>query len=479
MKKSIFKKYFALTAVIIFISFTVFGAVLIGFSRNLWLKDKNKLLVDNVHAIADMSADSVGTWNFRDNLGRTVGTISKIIGEDIFICDDKGNMIVYNVALKDNLKKSNTISQAIVTSVMADKDDEYKEMGTLGGVYNKSYYIVAVPLVVNGQSIGAVFAAVPVASLLTYLGEILRMVLISALLAIILSFMAVYIATMKLTKPLLAMAEASKRMAKGDFLTRITVSSQDEVGELATAFNNMTQSLASLEQMRRSFISNVSHELKTPMTTIAGFIDGILDGTISEINEKRYLMIVSEEVKRLSRLVNSMLVLAKLEQGETSIKLTEFNITDTVVRALLSFEQKIDEKEIEIKGIEHADTIKLFADIDLIHQVVYNLIDNAIKFTPQKGTIEISVENRNSDAAVIIKNSGEGISARELSNIFERFYKTDRSRGVDKTGLGLGLYIVKTIIDIHGGKIIARSIEGEYTEFEFIIPKGLGQHERI
>ena len=228
MKKSIFKKYFTLTAAIIFISFTVFGAVLMVFSRNLWLKDKNKLLVDNVHAIADISADSVGTWNFRENLGRTVGTISKIIGADIFICDEKGNMIVYNVALKDNLNYNNVISQVIVSSVISNKDKEYKEMGRLGSVYNKSYYIVAVPLFVNDQAIGAVFAAVPVASLTTYLGEILRMVLISALLAIILSFMAVYIATMRLTKPLLAMPEASKRMQKGDFLTAITVTSHDE-----------------------------------------------------------------------------------------------------------------------------------------------------------------------------------------------------------------------------------------------------------
>lgn len=207
------------------------------------------------------------------------------------------------------------------------------------------------------------------------------------------------------------------------------------------------------------------------MTTIGGFIDGILDGTIDDEHRDYYLGIVSEEIKRLSRVVTSMMNLAKLEAGETKIKPKDFDLSELITRTILVFEHRVEDKSLEIRGLDGLEQVHVVADIDMIHQVVYNLIDNAVKFTPPQGYIEFGIKEDDKEVEVSIKNSGQGIPARQLPNIFERFYKADRSRGMDKNGTGLGLYIVKTIIDLHGGHITAESIEGVYTEFKFNLPK--------
>ncbi|MBQ6600175.1 MAG: GHKL domain-containing protein, partial [Clostridia bacterium] len=224
------------------------------------------------------------------------------------------------------------------------------------------------------------------------------------------------------------------------------------------------------EKSRRSFIANVSHELKTPMTSIGGFIDGILDGTIPPEDEKKYLGIVSNEVKRLSRMVVSMLNLSKIEAGEVSINPTEYDISKQLFDTLLSFEKRIDKGRINIEGFEDMGFVAVKADRDLLQQVIYNLIDNAVKFTPENGTISLRAENDREKTTVIIRNSGAGVSKEEISRIFERFYKVDKSRSYDTKGVGLGLYIVKTIINMHDGEIYADSELGEYTEFRFVIP---------
>ena len=234
--------------------------------------------------------------------------------------------------------------------------------------------------------------------------------------------------------------------------------------------NSMAQSLSALEYSRRSFVANVSHELKTPMTTIGGFIDGILDGTISQDEEERYLKIVSNEVKRLARLVSSMLNLSKIEAGELSLNLKKVDISKLIFSTLLSFEQLINNKSIDIRGLDTMDSIKVNADEGLLGQVLYNLIDNAVKFTEEGGYIDVRTEKSHDITTVTIRNSGAGVPADEIERIFERFYKVDKSRGLDTKSTGLGLYIVKSIVEMHGGTVEASSELGKYTQFKFTIP---------
>ena len=251
-----------------------------------------------------------------------------------------------------------------------------------------------------------------------------------------------------------------------------------KVSELAEAFNNMSTDLANLETSRRTFIANVSHELKTPMTSIIGFVDGILDGTIEKENHEYYLKIVSSEAKRLSRIVRSMLSIERIEAGEQKISPTVFDINDVVCKTLFSFEGKIEEKNLEIKGLDLDEKFYVEADEDLIYQVVYNLIDNAVKFANENGAITINYLAQNQTTFVGIRNSGEGLSKEECQKIFERFYKTDRSRTKDKNGFGLGLHIVKSIVNLHGGNIFVNSEENKYTEFVFSLTTGKKQKKQ-
>ena len=234
--------------------------------------------------------------------------------------------------------------------------------------------------------------------------------------------------------------------------------------------NKMAYELKIDDEAQKSFIANVSHELKTPMTSIGGFVDGILDGTIPPEEEKKYLTIVSNEVRRLSRMVVSMLNISKIEAGEIQLAATKYDVSKQIFETLLLFEQKIEEKHIEIDGFEEMHGVMIEADRDMLHQVIYNLFDNAVKFTPENGRITVSAVSSEEATTVSIRNSGAGVSEEEISRIFERFYKVDKSRSFDTKGVGLGLYIVKTIVNMHDGEITASSKQGEYTEFSFEIP---------
>jgi len=351
---------------------------------------------------------------------------------------------------------------------------EYFELGNLGGRYNDKYYTVGVPLYDgNNNVIGTVFASSPASLLQDLLGDLVKMFIICALVPVVLLFIMVYAISYRLTKPLRLMSEASRSMSKGDFSKRIPVNGDDEINELAVAFNQMTNSLVQLEGMRRSFIANVSHELKTPMTTIEGFVEGIIDGTIEPEKQNHYLTIVSEETKRLSRLVQSMLSLAKLESGEMKIKLEPADFADIIYTTVIAQEQRIEKKILKIEGLDKIEETIVNIDSDLFHQVIYNLVDNAVKFTDENGYIRFSLEKvDNNNISFKIRNSGEGIMSKDLPFVFDRFYKADKARSAVKDSTGLGLYIVKTIVNIHNGKITARSLYGEYTEFEIVLPIG-------
>ena len=241
------------------------------------------------------------------------------------------------------------------------------------------------------------------------------------------------------------------------------------MGELAEAFNAMADSLARSEQRRSEFVANVSHELKTPMTTIAGFADGILDGTIPPEKEKEYLKIISSETRRLSRLVRSMLDLSRLQSDERLAQ-QQFDVSETLVRTLVSLESKVNGKALEVDTQLPDEPVQVWGDQDAITQVCYNLLDNAIKFSRQGGTLGISVTTKGAKAYVSIRDEGETIPPEEVSLIFDRFHKTDHSRSEDRDGVGLGLYIVKTILNSHKENITCESQDGK-TTFTFTLTR--------
>ena len=271
--------------------------------------------------------------------------------------------------------------------------------------------------------------------------------------------------------PIVKMTELTQQYAKGDFSQRIKVRGNDEIATLAQNFNEMASSLENSESSMSSFVANISHELKTPMTSIAGYIDGILDGTIPEQDRTKYLQQVSREVKRLAKLSVAMLQLSKIQSGSGKPIFAKTDITKITMQILFSFEELINSKKIDVIGLDKLKSEYAFVDERFIYQAIYNLVDNAVKFTNEGGYIETSVYTEGENVYFIIKNSGDGVNGEELTRIFERFYKVDKSRSQDTKSSGLGLNLVKTIIEMHGGKIHATSKLGEYTQFKFYIPK--------
>lgn len=476
MHNTIFKRYLKITMIIVVLSFILLGSTMMAFFTQYWGTEKIALLRQNAASVADLTSrvasyesDALGLDHVLLTL--SVENYSKNMEADIFITDMEGEILIgsfYSSKRSEGGRISPEVMARIEKGFNESKD-------TLGGFYDQRYYSVSVPFFSakdeNQTPIGMIFAATNASVFSNFRMEILEIFLIAALLVLALTFCVVGFFSYSLVKPLRQMSVAVKRFGSGDLSMRVPVDTQDEIGQLAHSINEMANSLSNSEIMRRSFVANVSHELKTPMTTISGFIDGILDGTIPPEQRDKYLKIVSDEVKRLSRLVKSMLDLSRIDSGEMRINPTCFNLTKTIVTTLLTFERSIEEKAVEIRGLEELGDQIIYGDQDLLHQVLYNLIENAVKFTNNDGYIQFRVIDGIDRTCIQIENSGAGIDAEELPMVFERFYKTDKSRSKDKNGMGLGLYIVRTIIKLHGGDITVESEAGSYCRFEFYIPK--------
>lgn len=476
-RRTLFSKYLQISLAIVLVSFLILGVMLVFFVARYSENDKRELLTENAHSVADLISDSSTLVNNNLILGQSnflqtvMSTISKSINASIFITNNTGLTQLCSEGancVHDRAKIPDSIMKSALTG-------EYFETSNLGGIYKNNYYTVGVPIIVNsnGQNIavGVAFVSSEASSISDFTANITKIFFFAAIATFAIVFCMVGLYTYNMVRPLRQMAQAAKSFGAGDFSSRVPVTSQDEIGQLAIAFNNMADSLATSEGTRRSFIANVSHELKTPMTTIAGFIDGILDGTIPPERQGYYLNIVSTEVRRLSRLVQSMLALSRIGSGELRMNKQRFDLTNILISTLLTFEQKIGDRNIRVEGLEEADTIFVDGDPDMIHQVVYNLIENAVKFTNEGGYIRISLSDAPDRTTLEIRNSGQGIQPDELPHIFERFYKTDKSRSKDKNGMGLGLYIVKTILRLHGGDITAASETGSYCSFTLWLPK--------
>ncbi len=469
MRLKIFKKYFVTTSVISLSGILVLVICLGFFVRNYLESEKKKTLLENCTAVAGYVAAIEGAGDF----GGRISAIMNITGHSsdatYFVVDEKGGIIACGCdewSQQHGCEHSEwQIDDKILKSAAQNEVYRFGSLQEGGGIN----YITAVPL--SGGIRGAVFGISPSYTMRQLMRNMYRAFSFSAVISMAVLFVALYVMTLRLTRPMRMMSLAAQSITRGDFTMRIPVYGDDEISELSKSFNNMTDSLSRLENMRRSFIGNVSHELRTPMTTIGGFIDGILDGTIPEDQQDKYLRIISDEVKRLTRVVQSMLSLAKLESGEQQVKREKFDLSQVVLDIAISQEKRIEEGKIDIRGLEEIQGVWLEADRDLIYQVIFNLVDNAVKFTPENGYINFAVaQNADGGCSFKIRNSGDGIEEKDLPFVFERFYKTDRSRSDNKESSGIGLYIVRTIVSIHGGAVTVRSTPGEYAEFEVVLP---------
>ncbi len=482
-KSGILRKYFFRSAWIVVSGFIALCFIMMFFIGSQWWDEKNVSLNRNINNISE-TYTSLSIYKNPDKskaeaaaaemtLHNVLKTMNKATLSEYFITNTEGDVIYCSDCDAGeghgcDFHRSYHIAEEHMKRALKGRfsdyigDDDF-EIGS---------FVVACPIMDGENPVAVVFAVEDaITGLVPYIVRIIESFFYSLIIALIAVFIALFVIARDVALPLADMQKITDHYAKGDFDHEARENYKNrELNDFAKALNKMGYELKINEDSRRSFVANVSHELKTPMTSIGGFIDGIMDGTIPQTEQRKYLSIVSNEVKRLSRMVVSMLNLSKIEAGEIELSPIIYDVSAQVFETLLSFEKTINEKNIEIEGFDEIGSVLMRADKDLVQQVIYNLLDNAVKFTPEKGTITVFAENDGESTRVSIKNSGPGISEEEISRIFERFYKVDKSRSYDTKGVGLGLYIVKTIINMHDGEIGASSKQGEYTEFTFEIP---------
>ena len=405
-------------------------------------------------------------WDFRLNLSAASGASEN----DVLLCTTDGQVFLCAQDVQDCEHIGRTLGTSAVEKITKQGSASIDDAATL--LYGEKRLAVAsAAYSSDGTFMCIVVASMKRADLSALTGGALRLFILTALAVFLVALLAMPYLTRRETKPIKDMAAAARQLAHGNLSVRVPTGYQnEEMEELAVAFNNMAASVQNSETIRQEFVANVSHELKTPMTTIAGYLDGILDGTIPPEKHRVYMELVSTEVRRLSRLVRNMLDVARLkDQGIPPDKLTDFDICEEASQALLSFEQRINQKHlnVDIDMPEFGLTVHAFADA--VSQVIYNLLDNAVKFIDDGGTLSIHARQQGGKAVVSIANTGPTIDPAELPLIFDRFHKTDKSRSTDRDGVGLGLYIVKTIVLAHGEDIYVTSRDGK-TEFTFTMP---------
>ena len=372
--KSIFSKYFTVLSLIIIVSFAAMGGMQMLLSSRYWVADKRELLDDNARIIAQnitlnsTLSDEGDSYQISPYFSLQLQERASASGSNVLITNTDGQVILCS----DGVNCAQLGKKVPVSIINTLEEKNHFTVGTLGDIYESRQYTAGRPVIFSNSATpsGYVFVSASASGMNDTLMNNLQVFFLSALGVLTLTFIVLYAMTYRLVRPLRQMAAATRRFGVGDFSARIPVHGQDEVAELATSLNNMAVSLSSVEGMRRSFVANVSHELKTPMTTIAGFIDGILDGTIPEEKRNYYLKIVSDEVKRLSRLVKSMLDLSRIDNGELRLNPVRFDLTEVACSVLVSFERRLDEKRITVEGLEDCGRVDVNGDYDLIGQVV-------------------------------------------------------------------------------------------------------------
>ena len=471
--KTSFSRSFTTAATILLLALTVLGASF-QLQVNNYFKDTTiASLQQDAEIIANLAAaysvdGNLASQEFLVNLDVT----SRVTEADVVVCDSNGFIILCSDALTGCEHQGMKVSSKdYLQRVISGGGDTAK--GLIRGLYSEERFVAAEPIMIGTDAIGIVLASTPTAVTNQLLNRISNIFLTAAVFVVLISVLAVTAFARRESRPLKDMASVATAFGHGNLEARVKVDeeSSEEMQELALAFNNMAISLQKSEYQRQEFVANVSHELKTPMTTISGYIDGILDGTIPESRRDHYLRIVSEETKRLSRLVRSMLDISQLqkEEGIPEEKKMCFDLEECAGQVLITFEKKINDKllDVDVDFPEHP--VFTMANRDYITQVIYNLLDNAVKFCPQGGTLGLKIREGGSKAYVSVSNTGDTIPPNELPLVFDRFHKLDKSRSQNRDGWGLGLYIVKTIVCSHGENISVSSKDGK-TEFTFTMP---------
>ena len=478
--KTTLSKYLTAFVAIILVSFVMVSSI-ITFTIKGYAQEQNSKALRNSSESVSLICSNIKVQT-QISSGHLVDYVRVLLSHDtglnIVIIDNEGRILLRanmdggTERIVHSLSGSlGSVETEAFSNLPEGKVMEYT--GVIGGASRERIQSCIAPLYTAGEKSGYIISFVSTEKEDNLVAMARKATVNSSLWVMLAAVVAVYFITERIVHPLKNMTVAAKSFAKGDFSARVTVYGKDEVAELSEAFNNMAENLDNFEKMRNSFLANVSHDLRTPMTTIAGLIEGINSGAIPEDKRAYYLGVISDEVHRLSRLVTELLDISRLESGERKFNPESFDVSEMARVVLISFEQSIEKKKLDVSFESDEDEMMVFADKDAVHQVLYNLCHNAVKFSKEGGKLTVSISRYESKKIrVSVYDEGQGIPKEDLPFVFERFYKSDKSRGLDKSGVGLGLYICRTIIESHSETIRVESPSENSTEFWFTLKEG-------
>lgn len=467
MNKSIFSKLLTSYIGLVIVATAIVGSMQVYLIDSYLIKTKEREMTIRSQELSDMVKPYLMSRIDPRPLILNVNRADRILGTEVWVIDRYGKVITASadhLYCEGNTLESMDIEQLKTGKISIQKgQSEYFEEAVIRAI---------APVIHNNEFIGGVILYSPITGVNDTSQNMMKIYLGAAFLGILISIGIGVLLSKQITQPIKRVCEITSSIAKGQFDERVEIHSKDELSILASSINHMTQRLSELEKMRRNFVANVSHELRSPLTSIQGYIDVLLQGkSKNQLDEKAYLQILQKETHRLSRLVNDLLEISRFDSQTAQFNMDEFPLRSIIDRSMTSLRIQTAAKGLIIHTNLPSDLPLCYGDEDRIEQVIYNLLDNAIRYSPEGGEINISSSLIDDKVWVDIADSGPGIPSQDLQHIWERFYRVDKSRSRNEGGTGLGLAIVKEIIESHGGQVLVESTLGKGSQFSFSLKR--------
>jgi len=481
MSRSLFARMLVVYLLIILVTFLLLGGVLFETLKTQYLDSQMNMMVAEAQEINQWGEayffGQISEDDFLERLyqkakedGTVIWLVSRQAGRVNMIADPLGKSDIELEFSSESIQEFwQQTQQGRICKSVSNVDKSFR--GTVMSV--------AIPLEAAGRITGTIVIHKEVDAVGVGLSAIFRQIFMLLMGSVAFAFALVFVLSRYIVRPIKDISRGATELSRGNLDWRVKPTTQDEIGELAESFNKMAEELKIQDGLRNTFIANVSHELRTPLASVQGFIQGMLDRAIEEGDRDKYLEIVLGETKRMNMLISDLLSLAKIESGKFPIEYSEFDINELLRRCLLMFEHRIEEKQLNVSIRLSDERHAVWADEDRISQVITNLVDNAVKFTPNGGKLSVWTDLIGNKVHIHIADTGVGIPSEDQPFIFERFFKVDKSHSKTTPGTGIGLSIVKRIIAQHGEKIYFQSEEGKGTTFTFTLTCAFPEKTRV
>lgn len=459
MKSKLFKRFYLTYGIAIIIGFGILAILLMQMFNQYFIDNKKQVMSEqgakiSQEIVGGLYTGQIDSQRFADDLQ----VLDKLLNARIWLIDSHGSIIGVSGASEEKFL-GQQVDQEQFLKLLSGKS--YFETGNFGGKLEEKSITAAYPIYIDGAFKGGLYIHAPLTEIEKSFKGIYLITIVAILLSMLLAYILLYFQVRKIAGPLAEINAAAKEIAGGEFQKRLIIKTSDEIEDLANSFNHMAESLEKIEENRRNLIANISHDIRSPITSISGFAEGILDGTIPPEKHDEYLEKVRSESKRLIKITNDLLELSSMQQGELQPSKDSFELHEMIRRSILSFERQITAKSLGVELHFFDESTLVYSDSSFVERILTNLFENAVKFTPENKVISIKTYKKSSKVIVEIINDGVAIDEILLAKIWDRFHKGDASRGEHKSGFGLGLAIVRQMILLLDEKIQVESFDNK------------------